>query len=97
MHRSCVCTRTRHIVAYALLGLVLVACSQTRATPEQVVTIGLDTSPLSLDPRLALDVASYRVMQLVFNGLVKKDRASHLLPDLAERWETPNADRKSVG
>jgi len=73
----------RHLVACILLGLALGACSRTGAAPEQVVTVGLDTNPLSLDPRLARDVPSYRVMQLVFNGLVKKDRAAHLLPDLA--------------
>ncbi len=91
MHSFCTRTRTGQIVASVLLGLALAACSRSKAPPEQAVTIGLETSPLSLDPRLALDVASYRVIQLVFNGLVKKDRASDLIPDLAERWEAPNA------
>jgi peptide/nickel transport system substrate-binding protein len=72
------------------LVLTLVACTQRQAPNGQSVTIGLETSPLSLDPRLARDAASARVLQLLFNGLVKKDRAAHLLPDLAEAWETPS-------
>lgn len=89
MHRSCTHTRTVHIFACLVLGLALTACTQPSATREPSLTLGFETGPLSLDPRLALDAASYRVMQLLFNGLVKKDHASQLIPDLAERWETP--------
>lgn len=78
------------LMSCGILMLVLTACSSRQATPEQVLTIGLETSPLSLDPRLALDAASSRVIQLVFNGLVKKDRSAQILPDLAERWDTPD-------
>jgi len=81
--------RTWRVLSCLLLGLTLGACTQSRATSGQALTIGFETSPLSLDPRLAIDAASYRIIQLLFNGLVKKDPAAQLLPDLAERWDTP--------
>ncbi len=60
-----------------------------KPTPGRLV-VGMEQEPATLDPRFAVDVASSRAIQLLFNGLVKKDPASNLVPDLAESWETPD-------
>ncbi|MBN1297034.1 ABC transporter substrate-binding protein [bacterium] len=54
---------------------------------SRTLTVGLSTAPKTLDPRLATDVASARVQQLVYNSLVRKTRTSDIVPDLAESWE----------
>jgi peptide/nickel transport system substrate-binding protein len=72
-----------------LLGLT--ACSSSALPPHKVLRVGLETDPLHLDPRYALDVASYRVTQLLYNGLVRLDAQARIVPDLAVSWETPDA------
>jgi peptide/nickel transport system substrate-binding protein len=52
--------------------------------------VALEANPTNLDPRKATDVASARVIQLVFSSLLKKDPQSRLVPDLALRWEQPD-------
>ncbi|MGB3976256.1 MAG: ABC transporter substrate-binding protein [bacterium] len=54
------------------------------------VRIGMSAAPRSLDPRIATDVASARVQQLVFNSLIKLNKQSEIVPDLAESWEMPD-------
>ncbi len=67
------------------------ACpSSTPTESRQVLRIGLETAPLHLDPRYGQDVASYRVMQLIYNGLVRLDAQASIVPDLAVSWEVPD-------
>lgn len=47
----------------------------------------MTAAPRTLDPRLSTDVSSARIQQLIYNSLVKKNRASEIVPDLAESWE----------
>ncbi|MGQ4807996.1 Heme-binding protein A [Candidatus Entotheonellaceae bacterium PAL068K] len=72
-----------------LLGLV--ACSSAPEPPRRVLRVGLETEPSHLDPRFALDLASYRAVQLLYNGLVRLDAQARIVPDLATSWETPDA------
>ncbi len=71
-------------------GMILLGVSTPIMAAEQVLTIALDTNPTNLDPRLATDLNSARVYQIVTNGLVKKDPQLNIVPDLAERWENPD-------
>lgn len=57
---------------------------------ENMLTLAIESDPTNIDPRLSTDLYSQRVGQLVCNGLIQKDRTSNLIPDLAERWETPD-------
>jgi peptide/nickel transport system substrate-binding protein len=60
------------------------------APPANRLVVGMEREPATLDPRFAMDAASSRAIQLLFNGLVQKDSGSRLVPDLAESWETPD-------
>ncbi|GAK51805.1 ABC peptide transporter, periplasmic ligand binding protein [Candidatus Moduliflexus flocculans] len=73
---------------FVALSLVLAISSNTWA--EQVLTLALESNPTNIDPRIGTDVNSFRAYQLVTNGLVRKDPLSNLVPDLAEKWETPD-------
>jgi peptide/nickel transport system substrate-binding protein len=72
-----------------MLGFLL-ACVNKPETISQHLTIGIEANPTNLDPRKATDVASARVTQIVFSGLLMKDPQSRLVPDLALRWEQPD-------
>ncbi|MFQ5914586.1 MAG: ABC transporter substrate-binding protein [Nitrospinota bacterium] len=74
----------------ALLTIFAAACGRDGAKNPGYITIALEANPTHLDPRISLDVASSRVTQLVFNRLVRKDRKSRIVPDLALRWQNPD-------
>jgi peptide/nickel transport system substrate-binding protein len=46
--------------------------------------------PANLDPRMGTDAQSQYLDGLIFNSLVKHDAHMNIVPDLAERWETPD-------
>ena len=58
-------------------------CSSSSQPSQHVLSLGLKTAPLSLDPRDVLDVASYRVIQRLYHGLVRLEAQSRIVPDLA--------------
>ena len=70
--------------------LALTACPSSPPTASrQIMRIALETAPQRLDPHYAVDAASQRVIQLVYNGLVRLDAQSQIAPDVAQSWETP--------
>ena len=73
-----------------ILAVSSTTCGRDSVIPPGYITIALEAKPTNLDPRFSLDVASSRVTQLVFNRLVRKDRNSRIIPDLALRWERPD-------
>jgi len=73
--------------AFALSALGSAAEAQQA---RSVIRIGTDVDAQSLDPRLQRETTGYRVINLVFSGLVQLDRQLVPQPDLAERWENPD-------
>ncbi|MBI4458496.1 MAG: ABC transporter substrate-binding protein, partial [Acidobacteria bacterium] len=63
-------------------------CSAQR--DPNIVVMLIESSPLSLDPRIGTDAQSERIGSLIFDSLLRRDRASALRPWLAERWEMPD-------
>jgi peptide/nickel transport system substrate-binding protein len=57
------------------------------------VRVGVDVDASSLDPRLMRDTTSYRVVDLLYDGLVRLDRFLRPLPALANSWESPEPTR----
>jgi peptide/nickel transport system substrate-binding protein len=72
-----------------LAVFICTGCNHT-ASPSSTVTVLIESSPASLDPRIGTDAQSERIDELIFDSLVKKDAHFELQPDLAVRWETPN-------
>ena len=74
----------------ALASLLFYSCSKPSGTGQNSLVIAFESAPTNLDPRKATDVPSARITQIVFNGLIRFDRKSNVIPDLCERWEIPN-------
>ena len=50
------------------------------------INFGLNTAPVTLDPRYATDAVSYRLSRLIYKSLIDFDEQFQVVPDLA-RWE----------
>jgi peptide/nickel transport system substrate-binding protein len=73
-----------------LLLIIFSSCTPGSGVQErssQTLVVGLEGSPITLDPRLARDAYSTRIIPLLFHGLVMQGERAEILPDLAETWE----------
>jgi peptide/nickel transport system substrate-binding protein len=75
------------LAAFALLSLT--GCATAPPSP-QTVTMVIENSPTSLDPRIGVDSFSEHIGSLIFDSLVHKDAHFNLDPWLATSWETPD-------
>ena len=77
-----------------VLLVLLAAVSQfgggVRAQSDGVLRAGLDVDAGTADPRLARDTSAFRLVELVFDGLIVLDPQLVAQPALAERWENPD-------
>ena len=97
-------TRPSSPVAQTLLGVRLVilgfgmsaataavaGCSARASTPADAVIVAIRVGPNSFDPRVANDLNSARVAQLVYSSLVDFDDNLQVKPSLAERLDNPD-------
>ncbi len=77
----------------ALLGIAIFAagCNGTsQANEPGTVNFLIESMPTNLDPRIGTDAQSQHLDGLIYDGLVKLDAQMNIVPDLAERWETPD-------
>jgi len=69
--------------------MLLAGCGNRRPLP-QTVTMLIESSPTSLDPRIGVDAQSEKIGSLIFDSLVHKNEHFNLDPWLATSWETPD-------
>jgi peptide/nickel transport system substrate-binding protein len=70
----------------------LQGCSSGGSSIEPgTVNFLIEAMPTNLDPRIGTDAYSAHLDGLIFSSLVAHDAHMEIVPDLAERWETPNA------
>ncbi|HUZ04745.1 MAG TPA: ABC transporter substrate-binding protein, partial [Acidobacteriaceae bacterium] len=69
---------------------LLNGCNHATPNDPETVTVLIESSPTSLDPRMGVDAQSEHIDMLMFDALVKKDAQFNLLPDLATSWEIPD-------
>jgi peptide/nickel transport system substrate-binding protein len=69
--------------------LFLTSCRNAQRDPHTVVFL-IDSSPANLDPRVGTDAQSEHIDELIFDGLVARDRSFHFTPALAESWDQPD-------
>jgi len=74
----------------ALLCVALLLSCTGGAVPPGRLTVGLETGPLTLDPRFATDATAAQIGDLLFDGLTRLDDRSQRQPHLAASWETPD-------
>jgi peptide/nickel transport system substrate-binding protein len=56
-----------------------------------MVNFLIESMPPNLDPRIATDAQSEHLDGLLFSSLLAQDAQMNPVPDLAERWETPDS------
>ncbi len=81
--------RTSICLALVALVVLLGGCT-ARQRPSGEVVFVIDSNPANLDPRMATDAQSQRIIALIFSGLAKRDENMNLTGDLAESWENPD-------
>lgn len=72
--------------AITLSLLLLIACTQQK---NDAIHFGLESSPITLDPRFATDAISYRISRLIYRSLIDFNQNFEFIPDLA-CWEILN-------
>jgi ABC-type transport system substrate-binding protein len=77
------------VVVLAAWVALLTSCS-AKPSPNTLVMI-IESSPTDLDPRVGLDAQSERIDTLLFDDLLTRDEHLNVQPQLAERWEIPDA------
>ena len=79
------------LAAALAVALVCGGCkSTTQADEPGTVNFLIESMPTNLDPRIGTDAQSQHLDGLIYDGLVKLDSQMNIVPDLAERWETPD-------
>ncbi|MFN7950360.1 MAG: ABC transporter substrate-binding protein [bacterium] len=94
--------RSRRLGIALACGSLVVASACNRGSPPakgagapSTLVIGLDSDPTNLDPRLATDAASSRILDLVCEGLVRLAGDGSPRPALAASWDVTE-DRNYV-
>ena len=70
-----------------LLSTILLAAT-SGAQAENIFRRGNDAEPASMDPQLAQGMPEMHILRDMFVGLVDEDAGAHLIPGVAEKWET---------
>lgn len=63
------------------------SCKKTQRPENGVLNAAIQSSPATLDPRLATDAEGDKISQLIFDGLMARNDDLEIVPDLAERFE----------
>jgi peptide/nickel transport system substrate-binding protein len=70
------------------LASLLAGCGHH--APDKTITVLIENSPNSLDPRIGTDAQSEHIDALIFDSLVQRGDHFGIDPDLAVRWEIPD-------
>lgn len=52
--------------------------------------IGIETEPIGFDPHLVTAFSSFRILENIYDGLLKYDENMNLVPNIAEKYEIPD-------
>lgn len=74
----------KKIFLACLLVIFIGSCSQPN---NQAIIFGLNTAPVTLDPRFTTDAVSYRISRLIYQSLVDFNEQFEFEPSLAT-WQT---------
>lgn len=83
-------SRRALVVALVCVLSLLAGCGNHPA--PSTVTVLIENSPNSLDPRIGTDAVAERIDPMIFDSLVQRNGRFGLAPDLAVRWEIPNPE-----
>lgn len=70
-------------LCFCCLLFFLTACTDSNRSS---IAFGLNTAPVTLDPRFSTDAVSYRITRLLYKSLIDFDEQFQVIPDLAS-WQ----------
>jgi peptide/nickel transport system substrate-binding protein len=77
--------------AFALCLVLAVGCKSGKNAGEPgTVNFLIESAPTNLDPRVGTDSFSEHLDGLIFDSLVAHDQRLNVVPDLAQKWDTPD-------
>jgi peptide/nickel transport system substrate-binding protein len=80
------------VVAMAVVAAPAALSMGAGAAPGKVtLTIGVDQEAVGLDPNKVTAFSSFRRIDLLYNKLVTYDAGLHVVGDLADSWDNPDA------
>ena len=88
------CTRDFNVLAAAALALAATSfCGRPAPAPPAhgTIVVAIESDPLSFDPRVGTDQASWRTHEAMYNALLRKGDGGEFAPDLAERCDSADA------
>lgn len=75
-------------VAFALFAWLLVSCTEDPVGGGDALIVAQSAEPKSLDPHVATSLNDFRILENIFEGLVRfKSGSLDIEPGLAESWE----------
>lgn len=79
-------------ILFIVLGLIpaLVGCGRADPFRADTLVVALEGNPTALDPRLAQDAYSTRIVPLLFEGLFELDANAQPVPLLVADWYQPD-------
>ena len=83
--------RTARCLSLVLAAVVLLGTGcRSRQRDLNIVLFLIESSPANLDPRIGTDGQSEHIDELIFDGLVARDRNFRFTPALAQSWDQPD-------
>ena len=79
-----------HTFRSALAALLALAAAGPALAQDEAIVVGTDVDAGTLDARLMRDTTAYRAGNLIYAGLVHLTPRLEPIPDLAERWASPD-------
>lgn len=87
----------RTLMVLMLIAIAAVLAAPVHAAPKKdgkpdggSLSYGEYGRPATLDPITSNEMISLRITELLFNGLVGINEKQEIVPELAEKWETPD-------
>ena len=78
------------LAAVSVLAMLLAGTEGARGAPQaSIVRVGLDVDAGTADPRSARDTSAFRLVEMVYDGLVYLNNKVAPEPALAVKWENP--------
>ena len=82
--------RRRQPSVAVAIALLCSTCIHRPTPNPNILVVGVTSGPNNLDPRIGTDDVSGKASQLIFNNLMTLDDHLRVVPDLAERLDTPD-------
>jgi peptide/nickel transport system substrate-binding protein len=80
----------RSLLLVAACAILASGCHRKSAGERDTVNFLIESAPTNLDPRIGIDSFSESIDGLIFDSLVAHDQRLNVVPDLAQKWDTPD-------